>query len=95
MPRSNNAVEGWHYKMNSKSCGSHPSVWKCIQKLQEEQKYWEDEMIRIRTGLGASKKTKYIMLDERLGKIIPFYSTTLDTVEYLLAVSTCMFEFYK
>jgi hypothetical protein len=56
VPRSNNAVEGWHYKMNSSLSGSHPSVWTCIEKLQAEQKYWEDEMVRIRTGLGATRK---------------------------------------
>lgn len=37
VPRTNNSVEGWHYKMNSKLHGYHPSVFYCIETLKNEQ----------------------------------------------------------
>lgn len=95
IPRSNNAVEGWHFRINSTLQGSHPTVWTCIEKLQKEQNYWEEEMHRIRAGLGENKQKKYIQLDERLAKIVPFYNNTLGTIEYLLAISTCIMDYYN
>lgn len=53
--RNDNVVEGWHYKMNTSLSGSHPVVRTCLEKLEGEQKFWEDEIVRRRTGLGATK----------------------------------------
>lgn len=92
IPRTNNEVEGWHHKINSNLSGSHPTLWTCIEVLQNEQSFWENNVNRIRAGLGESQKVKYRLLDRRLKTIVESYNTVLDDLEYLKAVSNCMYD---
>ena len=36
LARTSNAVEGWHYGIQSYFSGSHPSIWKVIGSLQKD-----------------------------------------------------------
>jgi len=93
IPRTNNAVEGWHFKINSTLSGSHPSVWTFVEKIQKEQKFWEEEIPRVRTGLGERRRKKYRQLDDRLNIIVSNYNTALGTIDYLKAIATCMYDY--
>ena len=37
LPRTNNAVEGWHRGFSELLGANHPSIWKFIEGLQKEQ----------------------------------------------------------
>ncbi len=81
--------------MNLTLNGSHPSLWTCIEKLQDEQKRWEDELCRIRTGMGVKQTEKHKSLDDRLARIVNTYNSSMGTIDYFIAISTCIYDYQE
>ena len=79
LPRTNNSVEGWHNGFQRTLMCSHPSVWKLIEKLQEErlQKFATTQLL---AGQTCPTKKVYRISNDRIATIVKDYHnrTTLD-----------------
>jgi hypothetical protein len=89
LPRSNNAVEGWHNAFNNRVSVKHPSITKLAKCIIREQSRFETDIERLRTGEQPRKKKKvYADLDARLKRIAMSYN--VDNIEeylYRIAVN--------
>ena len=66
-PRTTNAVEGWHHKLNAMCRRPHPNIYLFIQTLQKEQAANEAKIIQLDAGgIVRPKKRKYRQLDQRI-----------------------------
>ena len=75
LPRTNNAVEGWHRAFQTSVCASHPSIFKLIEKLNLEQSGSERILAKLHAGETFAKfsKKKYEKLNDRLETILADY----------------------
>jgi len=74
LPRSNNAVEGWHNAFNSSVCIAHPSVARLARKLQQEQHATSIRRIQQAHGQTPAKKRKtYKRVDEAIRSMVARY----------------------
>lgn len=73
LPRTNNAIEGWHSGFNS-MVKANPLLWSFIHQLKQEQSKNQMLMRQILTG-GESqiKKKKYKDVDLKIKKIVSNY----------------------
>lgn len=75
MPRTNNAVEGWHRGFSS-GLSAHPTIFKLIDALKLEQSKNEMLLGQINSGVGPPhKRVKYRDNDERMKRIVMNYKT--------------------
>ena len=59
-PRTTNAVERWHHKLNRMCRHAYPNIYVFIEMLQKEQATNEAKIIQINAGGGVRlKKRKY------------------------------------
>lgn len=56
LPRTNNAVEGWHNAINQFIGCKHPSIWTFIEKIKKEQGIQELKMVQMMNNNGALRK---------------------------------------
>ena len=85
--RTNNAMEGWHHRLNSLMSHSRPTVWKFIAKLKSEQALID--VARERVDAGGSQhasKRAYREVSERLQKIVVDYRNR-TVIEFLKAIA--------
>jgi hypothetical protein len=83
LPRSNNAIEGWHHAFNNRVSIKHPSITKLAKCILREQSKFEIDIERLRAGEQPRKKKKvYAKLDERLKRIAASYN--VDNIEEYL-----------
>jgi len=85
--RTNNSVEGWNRRFNSIVGMKHPTIWKFIEKLKEEQSFNEMKLNQLIAGTPAQpRKRKYRDLEDRLLKIVEDYGN-LTVSDYLLGIA--------
>ena len=53
MPKTNNAIEGWHNSFEHQQSACHPSTWKFIERLKQEQRLNE---VKIEQYVGGVQK---------------------------------------
>ena len=89
LPRSNNALEGWHNAFNNRVSIKHPSVTKLAKCIIREQSRFEIDIERLRTGEQPRKKKKvYADLDARLKRIAMSYNVNnIEDYLYRIAVN--------
>lgn len=83
LPRSNNAVEGWHQAFNNMLVIAHPSTPRLARKLRQEQH--SAALSRRQIELGQSlpkKKKKYVQMTAALKTIASDYNNR-DSQQYL------------
>lgn len=85
-PRSNNLVEGWHFRFKKQIPSNHPNVWMFMDAIQREQQYFERYFTRIRTGLGTARKPIYDQLDGRVKQVVSNFSF-LSFEDYLKGIA--------
>jgi hypothetical protein len=74
LPRSNNAIEGWHNAFASRVLISHPSVSKLADKIRREQSKFEIDIKQVRQGHKPKpKKAAYRKLDDRIKRLVAAY----------------------
>ena len=56
LARTTNAVEGWHYGIQSYFSGSHPSIWKVIANLQKDASVQKLNFYNASSGHQFTKK---------------------------------------
>lgn len=83
LPRTNNAVEGWHGAFNSET-EPHAHIYKFISKIKMEQGLQETRLVQFRTGiLKCSRLKKYMDKDELIRKKVMVYHDYANKLKYL------------
>jgi hypothetical protein len=87
LPRTNNALEGWHAAFLNRMRCRHPNIWKFIMKLRDEQAFSEILFQQAVIGAGESiRRKKYIDLDKRIKTIVlDFYNRSI--MDYLKGIA--------
>lgn len=87
LPRTNNAIEGWHHAFNARAGGCHISIWKLINLMKTEQGVTEVALTQLGAGREAPpRKKKYRDLDARLKNIVSEFDGS-NYIEYLTRLS--------
>jgi hypothetical protein len=75
LPRTNNAVEGWHRAFQTSVGASHPSIFNLIEKLQIEQSSTERILAKILSGVTFPlfSNIKYKKINDKIENIINDY----------------------
>ena len=68
IPRSNNAVEGYHNAIRSSVTSVHPNLWKLCGALAKEEAMAQAKIAHFRRGDSVKRKKKYEVIDIRLTK---------------------------
>ena len=86
--RTNNAVEGWHHKLNCDIGRSHPNVHKLVDILRKEQASTETTIQQALLGVAPPpRRRKYRQLDSCLQRVRRSYELGVYTTEaYLTAI---------
>ena len=83
LPRTNNAVEDWHRKMQTAVSCHHPNIWSFLRILKREQSLNNVNLNQIFGGhLPEQPKKKYKDCYSRIAIIVADF----DTIEYLKAI---------
>ncbi|CAF2044232.1 unnamed protein product [Rotaria magnacalcarata] len=76
VPRSNNAVEGWHNAFASRVSINHPTIIKLTEKTRREQSKFEIDIAKILQGHEVkTRKLMYKKLDERIERLVSAYDS--------------------
>lgn len=88
LPRTTNAVEGWHRGFEEQVAAHHPNLWRFVECLKKEQAVNELQIEKFLSGEGPSKQRKlYRDLDERLRNLVLSFSNNTKLVEYLKCIA--------
>jgi hypothetical protein len=83
LPRSNNAVEGWHHAFNNSVVIAHPTPGRLARKLHEEQHAMIISRRQAELGQPAAKKRKkYQRIDDALFTMVSDYRNR-EQMQYL------------
>ena len=85
--RTNNSVEGWNRRFSSLVGADHPSLWKFIDKLKQEQSHTEFRLNQLAAGSQpTAKRVRYRDLEARLTRIINQFGE-IPLTDYLTGVA--------
>ena len=71
LTKTNNSVEGWHNELGSLLAANHPSIWKFIEELQEQQSLNEMKIIQHLAGRNPDEgRRTYRDCAQRILKIV-------------------------
>lgn len=96
---TNNNVEAWHRRFQALVSVSHPSFYKCLDKLRQEQRATDSECARLHAGV-KSRKWKRRSVQVRLDKLRDVVATwrpemtVSEKMHYLRTVATT-FSFHS
>ena len=87
LPRTNNAVEGWHRHMQSAVACQHPNLWKFLQVLKKEQGVNNLLIAQANAGVAPPKQRKvYEDVTRRLTTIAQDFANR-NVVDYLRGIA--------
>lgn len=88
LPRTNNAVEGWHRGFDSLTTRYHESLWETIDNFRREQTLCEATIEEdVAGGPPPPKKRKYVRAEDRLQAIVLTYEENEDLQDYLRGIA--------
>jgi hypothetical protein len=70
LPRTNNAIEGWHNIFRSSFGPLNKTPRNFVKKLLKEEEAIYQKILRIRSGEILKRKRKYVLLSESLKKFV-------------------------
>ncbi|XP_064631726.1 uncharacterized protein LOC135500763 [Lineus longissimus] len=88
-PRTINAVEGWHHKINTYTGHAHPNLYELVRFLKREEMFQRSEIQRLEAG-GRPKprRATYVRVDERMLRLKEQYvNGERDIMSYVDAIS--------
>jgi hypothetical protein len=84
---TNNSVEGWHKRFSSLLAGTHPTIWRFIDAIKDEQSVTEMKIGQLVAGTPSQpRRRKYRDLDKRLLSIVEDFENR-SVSEYLLGIA--------
>ena len=87
LPKTNNALEGWHRAFSSLLSAHHPTIWKFINAIQQEQSLNELKLNQYSAGVSPPKsRRKYRDSAKNIMKIVEEYDQR-DPIEYLSSIA--------
>lgn len=87
LPKTNNSCEGWHRAFNEMIGSYHPTIWKFVAALKNEQAMNEGKIEQVLSGVEfPPAKKKYRDCAERIRRIVAQYENR-DLIEYLRGVA--------
>ena len=87
IPRTTNAVEGYHNGLNSLFLSQHPSVWKLMDGLNKDISLHLKTLADNEVANNPPPRNKYIVLSERLATRVDCYAGANDKLQYLRSVA--------
>lgn len=87
IPRTTNAVEGYHNGLNSLFLSKHPTLWKLLSGLQLDMALHLKTLADADVENNPARRHKYKILTERLAAKVATYATSPDKLAYLRAVA--------
>ena len=83
LPRTNNAVEGWHRSFQANVGAYHPNFWKFIDILKCEQNLTQVNIAQARAGHQPEpQRRRYLDINQRIKNIVQDYHN-YDIMQYL------------
>ncbi|XP_025200019.1 uncharacterized protein LOC112597963 isoform X2 [Melanaphis sacchari] len=82
LPRTNNAVEGWHRDFSSLLGAYHPTLWTFIDVLKDQQHLEDIKQEQFIAGAKKYKKKKYKDCSKKIRNLTSSYNTN-DNINYL------------
>jgi hypothetical protein len=86
VPRTNNAIEGWHNSFSSILNAAHPSIWKFIKALKKEDSLNKLKIEQLIAGHELPSKKRYRDTAERLRRVVADYANR-PILEYLRRIA--------
>ena len=75
LPRTNNHVEGWHNKFANHVGANHPSIWKFLNVLKNEERMHYVSIVQMTAGyLPPVQRAKYRDCTQRIANIVHNYA---------------------
>ena len=87
--RTNNALDGWHRRMNGLLGRHHPNIWRCIAILQEEQAASEITIQQLLAGHVVNRRrVAYRESDRRINRLRQRYQTGgVTAIDFITGVA--------
>ena len=83
LPRTNNAVEGWHRSFQANVGAYHPNFWKFIDILKREQNLTQVNIAQAQAGHQPEpQRRRYLDSNQRIKNIVQDYHNR-DIMQYL------------
>lgn len=70
IPRTNNAIEGFHNAFNGSFGTSNYNLYLLVMKIKEEEEIVQQRTIRIESGEVFYRKRRYVLMEERFNEYI-------------------------
>ena len=89
LPRTNNAVEGFHSVLRSSITCKHPNIRKFIAALKKEEELQQTKIIHVNRGDTPARKKIYTNIDRQLKTLVNTYDNSnkvsfLDNIAKIL-----------
>jgi hypothetical protein len=86
IPRTTNIVEGWHNALQALFMCSHPSLWSCLDGLQQDCHKQTAAYLQGATGVQQQPTKRYRTLVTRVAAAVATFGRT-DVLTYLRAIA--------
>jgi hypothetical protein len=87
LPKTNNAVEGWHRAFSSLLDAHHPSIWRFIDGLKNDQSLRQMQVEQYLAGVEPpSGRKRYRQAASNLKKNVAKYGQ-IPIIDYLRSVA--------
>ena len=94
LPRTNNAVEGFHSVLRSSITCKHPNIRKLIAGLKKEE-LQQNKIIHVSRGDAPPRKKIYKSIDRQLKTLVNTYDITATKFHFLITLQKYwLFSFY-
>ena len=80
LAKTTNAVEGWHYGIQSLFSGSHPDVWTFLRKFRQDALLHKLNALQAVTGHQKKPRRKYQQLNARVQTLINSYDENKENI---------------
>jgi len=87
LPRTNNAVEGWHNRFNRHVGCHHADIWKLIDVIKKEEDLSRVELVHIQQGRNnGNPNPVYTRINARVTTVVGSYANRLP-LDYLRGIA--------
>ena len=76
LPRTNNALEGFHSALRSSITCKHPNIWKLIAALKKEEELQQTKIIHVNRGDAPAREKIYKSIDRQLKTLVNTYDNS-------------------